>query len=148
MQPVGGGPIKIGCSANVESRHKQLEAHYGCPLVLLAVLDGGRETEKAIHTEFQHLRLGRSELFQPEPELMDFIGRPLFVNQGDVELSVPRSVDVIVKIDRTIMDKVRFIASRRRVRLSDYLSDLLRKPVDAEFSREVQEMYSGSEECP
>jgi hypothetical protein len=79
LQPVGGGPVKIGCSANVNSRHKQLETHYGCELVLLATMRGGRATEKMIHAEFGHLRIGRTEQFRPAPELIAFIGKPLLV---------------------------------------------------------------------
>ena len=86
VQPTDGGPVKIGCSSNVPIRVKQLEAHYGRPLALLATIDGGRSKESELHRRFAHLRLGRTEQFRPAAELMAFINRPLFVNQGDVEL--------------------------------------------------------------
>jgi hypothetical protein len=79
MQPVDGGPVKIGCSANVRARQKQLEAHYGRELALLATMEGDREQETEIHARFADLRLGHTEQFRPAPELMAFIGRPLLV---------------------------------------------------------------------
>jgi hypothetical protein len=36
----GGGAVKIGHSADVPARVRQLEAHYGKPLAVLATLEG------------------------------------------------------------------------------------------------------------
>ena len=83
-QAVDGGAIKIGHSVDVPSRIKQLESHYGRRLAVLATLPGGRPEEQAIHGRFDHLRFGRSEQFQPAPDLLAFIGRPLFVNATPV----------------------------------------------------------------
>lgn len=80
VQPVSGGPVKIGTTINLESRLKQLESHYGQPLAVLATQEGGRTEEAEIHARFSHLRFGHTEQFKPAPELMDFIGRPLLVN--------------------------------------------------------------------
>ena len=87
MQSQGGGPVKIGHSLNVEARRKGLEAHYGTPLIILATRPGGRSEEAEMHARFAHLRLGRTEQFRPAPDLMKFIGRPLFVgaNSDSVE---------------------------------------------------------------
>jgi hypothetical protein len=93
VQCVDGGPVKIGTTADLDSRLRTLESHYGRPLALLATMPGGRDEERAVHERFAHLRLnGKShrgrqpEQFRPGPDLMNFIGKPLFVNQGDVEL--------------------------------------------------------------
>lgn len=80
LQPVEGGPIKIGCSENIDARREQLEARYGQPLALLATMKGDVGEEFAIHRRFKHLRLGRTEQFRPAPELMEFINRPLLVD--------------------------------------------------------------------
>lgn len=87
MQPTDGGAVKIGFSDNVEARRVQLEATYGRPLVVLAVMEGGRDEERAIHERFAHLRLEgrrrrgrRPEQFQPAPELLAFLGRPLLAS--------------------------------------------------------------------
>lgn len=89
VQSIDGGPVKIGYSFDVESRIAQLEKHYGKSLAILATMPGGRDEETTIHRRFAHLRCGRTEQFRPAPELMSFIDRPLFVNQGDVELMEP-----------------------------------------------------------
>lgn len=86
VQAVDGGPVKIGYSADVPLRVRQLEAHYRKPLAILATMPGGREQEAEIHARFDHLRFKSSargrhpEQFRPAPDLMAFIGRPLLVS--------------------------------------------------------------------
>jgi hypothetical protein len=75
-QPVDGGPIKIGCSQDVDARIRYLEFQYGRKLVVLGTLVGGRDKEKAIHKRFARLRLGRTEQFLPTLELSEFLGKP------------------------------------------------------------------------
>jgi hypothetical protein len=48
--------------------------------------------------------------------------------------------DIAVKIDRIIGDKARFVASRRGTTLAEYLSDLLRSPVERDFAKELKEI--------
>lgn len=93
-QPVAGGPIKIGCSANVAARVRTLSSYYGQPFAILATVDGDYETEKQLHQKFAHLRLGRTEQFRPEAELLAFIARPLFAatTGQPVEAVQPRKV--------------------------------------------------------
>lgn len=74
-----GGPVKIGFAENVHRRIPQLEAYYKRSLCVLATLPGDREREREIHSRFAHLRLGRTEQFVPDADLMAFIGRPLLV---------------------------------------------------------------------
>ena len=75
-----GGSIKIGTTVDVEARLQSLESHYGTELALLATMPGDRSVEAEIHERFSHLRLGRTEQFQPAADLMAFIGRPLLVD--------------------------------------------------------------------
>jgi hypothetical protein len=91
MQPVDGGPVKIGSSDDVEARRRVLEGHYGRPLVVLGTMSGGKPEEMDLHRRFAHLRLGRTEQFRPGADLMEFIGRPLLVgaNPGAVETMEP-----------------------------------------------------------
>lgn len=79
-QPTEGGPIKIGCSNDAPARLRQFEAHYRCPLSVLATMEGGRDEEAEIHARFASLRLGRTEQFRPAPELIEFMNRPLLVD--------------------------------------------------------------------
>jgi hypothetical protein len=80
LQPVDGGPVKIGFTDDLDTRRKALESRYGQPLALLTTLDGGREREGELFARFAHLRFGRTEQFRPAPELFEFIGRPLLVS--------------------------------------------------------------------
>jgi hypothetical protein len=84
-----GGPVKIGCTSNMELRRRTLEAHYGRKLELLATMEGGFPREMEIHKMFAHIRLGRTELFRPERELFEFIGRP------ELASADPGAVDVM-----------------------------------------------------
>lgn len=81
FQSVDGGTVKIGTTENLQVRWKQLEAHYGCPLALLATMPGGKPEEADVHAKFARIRFGRSEQFQPTAELMTFIGRPLLASE-------------------------------------------------------------------
>jgi hypothetical protein len=120
MQPVAGGPVKIGCSDDVERRQRQLERDYGRPLVLLATMEGGRQEETEIHGRFAHLRFGNREQFRPAPELMEFIERPVIAGAN------PDSVEVIpvslggrpVRLDLTHEDHERLERCARRYGLS------------------------------
>jgi hypothetical protein len=70
--------------------------HYGQPLALLATMPGDRSTEREIHERFSHLRLGKTEQFQPGRDLLEFIGKPLLVgiNPAVVEAIPGRAVAV------------------------------------------------------
>jgi hypothetical protein len=146
LQPVDGGPVKIGTTENLDARVKQLEAHYGCPLALLGTMPGGREEERSVHERFGHLRFGRTEQFQPAADLMAFIDRPLLVgaNPDAVEAMGVVRPTVMVRIDSDLFAKVRFLASVRNVSISDFLSDILRPIVDKEFQKAVKALL---DEC-
>lgn len=66
------GLIKIGYSRNVFLR--MIDLQIGCPVVmrLLHVVDGGPETEVALHLKFAAYRR-HGEWFEPASEIMDFI---------------------------------------------------------------------------
>lgn len=115
-QPLAGGPIKIGCSDDVPRRLRQLEAHYGQPLALLATMSGGRDEEQAIHARFAHLRLGRTEQFRPATDLMTFIGRPLLVGAN------PEAVEAIASPERDTRSQI--VAVRCRATWEDWVLGL------------------------
>lgn len=85
------GSIKIGHSATVDTRLRNLASHYGSALRLLATMPGGREEERNIHARFSHHRIGRTEQFRPGRDLLEFIGNPMIINDGarPVVASVP-----------------------------------------------------------
>lgn len=79
VQSVDGGPVKVGTTRNLDRRLKELEARYRRPLSVLATMPGGRKEELQIHRQFSRLRLGNTEQFRPDADLMEFISRPLLV---------------------------------------------------------------------
>lgn len=140
VQPVDGGPIKIGTTINLESRIRSLERHYGRKLAVLATMDGSYDEEKAIHDRFSHLRFGRTELFRPAFDLLEFIGRPLLAcaNPDTVEAIKPASAldgrdDVTTRIDRVLASRAKAVANHRGVTIGELLSELLEKPVNRAF---------------
>lgn len=67
------GAIKIGTTGDIKGRLAWLAAHYGQRLKLLSTIPGGRAKEREIHERFAHLRVGRTERFEPGDDLLDFI---------------------------------------------------------------------------
>ena len=73
IQPVDGGPIKIGFAKDIADRVKHLETETGKHMVVLASISGGKSEVQKLHQQFAYLRYGRTENFRPTPELMSVI---------------------------------------------------------------------------
>lgn len=70
--PVGGGPIKIGCSESALTRLKILAGWSPLPLTLLATAPGRIRDEGHIHSLFQK-HWSHREWFNPAPEIFALI---------------------------------------------------------------------------
>ncbi len=57
IQPLGGGPVKIGRTTNVLRRLNTIQSNSPVPLKILRVLEGGHEQESALHIKFKDDRL-------------------------------------------------------------------------------------------
>jgi hypothetical protein len=66
------GLIKIGTSSDPARRVQALSTGAGESLALVAVVDGGRARERALHERFADTRV-HGEWFSPSPELLEFI---------------------------------------------------------------------------
>ena len=69
--------IKIGHASEPLERIRNFQC--GCPekITILALIDGGRETERAIHQRFAHLKVrARGEWFMLDDELRAFVASP------------------------------------------------------------------------
>jgi hypothetical protein len=66
------GPIKVGMSRDPARRLITLQGANPAELTLLAVVEGNRDDERAIHERFSDCRI-RGEWFEPTPELLAFI---------------------------------------------------------------------------
>jgi hypothetical protein len=136
MQPTDGGPVKIGFTDNLPTRHKQLEAHYGRPLAILATMDGDLDTEREIQARFSHLCLGRTEQFRPGPDLMEFIGHPVVADHGAVK-EMPCTEAFM---DRAIVGKAKMIATHRGISVAELLSDAAKPIIDKAYAQMLREL--------
>lgn len=108
-----GGPIKIGTTVRLSSRIKQLRDEYG-DLIVLAVLDGGRDVEQALHDRFAHL--GRAgEWFEPGDDLLAFIMTEGNDWDGSDEVD---PLDISFRLSCS-SDHARFVRCAREVGLSN-----------------------------
>lgn len=67
LQVGNNGPVKIGCSerATAWDRFDSIQTGHYEPLRMLAILEGGRTMEKALHALFRPYRM-RGEWFKPD----------------------------------------------------------------------------------
>lgn len=136
LQPVGGGPIKIGTSGNVKKRHEHLQSYYGCELVLLWTAEGGRYEEGVLHEQLASYRIRRTEQFIPCREVVEFLGLPsntVIANEAD-EL-MPRLDLASVRMSSDVLRYARTVSAWRNVTLVDWLNDVVRKAAEAELAQ-------------
>lgn len=69
IQPLTGGPIKIGSALNVAQRIKELQTGSAAPLCLLASITGTVKEERALHRQLKEYRLS-GEWFSPGEEVL------------------------------------------------------------------------------
>lgn len=67
-----GGDVKIGKSANLESRVRTLRCSSSASLVVLGVCPNSGDLERSLHRMFQHLRVS-GEWFRPGADLLKWI---------------------------------------------------------------------------
>jgi Meiotically Up-regulated Gene 113 (MUG113) protein len=72
MQMGEGGPIKIGHAADPFRRRTAFQTVSIAKVEILAIIDGGREAEQAVHRQFAHSHI-RGELFSPSADLLEHI---------------------------------------------------------------------------
>jgi Meiotically up-regulated gene 113 len=128
VQSPDGGPVKIGHSGDFPTRVRQLEAHYGQPLAVLATMDGGREEEAELHHRFAHLRLGRTEQFRPASDLVAYIGRPVGPpGGGSTEPLVPTSASIAIKGSPEYRDWINSVSKDTLIPVASIVRDAVAK---------------------
>ncbi len=98
------GLIKIGYSATPQKRVKGIQRMSPEPLNILAIIEGDRKKEAAIHSTFAHLRQ-HGEWFTPAVELLTFIGREPSAAQIEVIESIKR-IPVPVPVTKIVFESV------------------------------------------
>jgi hypothetical protein len=88
VQPKDGGPIKVGCSEQIDARHRALARLFPYGIEVLAVIDGGRMCESFIHQCFRPIATSQ-EWFRSVPAIWRFVldiqdhGRPSYLPPED-----------------------------------------------------------------
>ncbi len=72
IQPINGGPIKIGWSSDVKRRLAALNSAHPYELTILGTIRGSVRDERRLHHRFSSGRL-QGEWFEPSEELLAFI---------------------------------------------------------------------------
>jgi hypothetical protein len=67
------GRVKIGVTDDFITRRSMLGRAFGRPVVLLAIIPGWEETEKAMHRRFKACRAAKSELFTHSLAIVEFL---------------------------------------------------------------------------
>ena len=135
IQSANGGPVKIGTSEDVGRRLKALEYQHKTRLVLLKIIAGGRKEERVMHERFAGHRIGRSELFHPGPDLMEFLAAPpilIGANPDTVEV-MPERPGISIRLEADLVKKMRYLATARGESVMTFASRILRPEVDALF---------------
>jgi hypothetical protein len=70
---IPNGLIKIGATTDLKGRLPELASDYGTAIALVATMPGDLVTKLEIHKQFSHLQVGRTDHFEPGPDLLDFI---------------------------------------------------------------------------
>lgn len=138
------GPIKIGTTIRLTQRLRQLAAEHGEGLEVLAVLDGSRDVEQALHGRFAHLRRV-GEWFEPGDDLLGFIvsdGRPW---DGSDEVAAPDIATI--RVEAYVNDLIREAAAITRESVVAYSTRVLRERAEADIltnaKRRIQELEKG-----
>lgn len=75
VRPIGNvGPIKIGCTNNVERRLEQVEAWSPARLEVIVAIPGSPAIEHYLHTRFAEYRL-HGEWFSAGPRLLEYVDK-------------------------------------------------------------------------
>ena len=87
VQGESGGPIKIGYTANVSNRIKELQTGYPDALKLLLAIPGNINNEQVLHSKLKEYRL-HGEWFKPVPAVLNVME----------ELQAKYNTDLIKKV--------------------------------------------------
>ncbi len=86
------GPVKIGCTGNVEDRITQMQTSCPYELKLLWKINGGKEDEAELHEQWKHERI-RGEWFRPSRQLLEYIETEAS-NNWEIKLSTGQIIDI------------------------------------------------------
>ena len=92
--------VKIGTSTKAPDRIRDLQCGSPEKITTLAIIEGDRDTEKALHARFAHLKVrARGEWFRPDAEMLAFLQSP----------------QAIVETERAIARRTKSISARNHL---------------------------------
>jgi hypothetical protein len=105
IQDTGSRAIKIGVSRSPRERLADLQTAHPARLVLLGIMDGMQNEERALHSKFDRVH---GEWFEPTPDLMSFIQKSAITAQSfsSVALSVTGQPHVISSPKRPLIHRL------------------------------------------
>lgn len=135
IQPIEGGPIKIGTSIRLTQRLKELAAAHQCELRVLAVMAGGYAEEAELHRKFSHLKVV-NEWFEAGDDLLGFIVES--ANQWDGVDEVPPVLALSpAKIGSEAIVLAKKAAALKEMTLYDFLTMAVLEVAEREIQKEA-----------
>lgn len=147
IQQGSDGPVKIGHvegDAFFKSRLNNLQVGSPIKLNLLGVMDGSKEKEAEIHSEFAAQRI-RGEWFTPVIPLGLFINR----NARDLNTKAPPEKPAkckksqvgkyMLRLDKELMDKVHQAADNNRQSINSQLCMIVENWAEKSFEPEIKQ---------
>ena len=127
LRATDGGPIKIGTSIQLTERLKVLSKETGQDLEVLAVVDGGRGEEQALHGRFSHLRVV-NEWFEPGDDLLGFIVQEGRAWDGQNEAEFARKPMVVqIRGSQEWKSWIEGLAQREHDTVAKFMERLIRQ---------------------
>ena len=150
MQPVGGGPIKLGCTKDVMRRKREHEQAYEKKKDQLWTGPGEIDEERELKRRFRSLRL-HGEQFLAAPELIEFLGSDLAVPHADGEPWYMLKKDwnkKVVFIDSDLLAKARWLASfeDQPISTSEFINRLARTVIEERHKAASRKMLRENRE--
>lgn len=96
VQPVGGGPVKIGRTAVPSSRLARIQVGHPEKLQILCALPGGAHMEKIIHGAFAKCRM-QGEWFAPSDRLLKLISELSRLYKGTAHKTTKRKTFTLAR---------------------------------------------------
>jgi T5orf172 domain len=129
--------IKIGTTIRLSVRLAQLRSKHGPGLQVLGVTAGSYADERVLHDRFRLLRED-GEWFKVHEILTDFIEREAQPWDGMDEVPSPKDVNMEYELVVT----AKRVATLKGVSLTEYLNNLLKPIVEADYRKHIEESYN------
>lgn len=123
--------IKIGTTIRLSQRLKTLASELGDGLEVLAVADGDREAEQALHRQLAELRIA-GEWFEPGDDLMGFIVSEAKPWDGNDETD---RIDIRLRVDPELHRRIQAAADQE----GNSVAAFIRSAVVKELKRRESE---------